>query len=108
MTNQGNESKYLLIWEFHVKAGKEQLFETIYCADGEWACFFRQDPAYGGTELVRNVKTPRSFMTMDFWESKTAYEAFCKQHQDEYQRIDARCEELTESESLIGAYERMR
>lgn len=58
---------FVVIWEFQVRPGMENRFEQVCGLDGVWAKFFRQDEAYIGTELIRDLKTKRSYLTLDFW-----------------------------------------
>lgn len=102
----GGEWGYVVVWEFKVRAQAESRFEKAYGADGEWARLFRQDNSYFGTELIRDVKVGRQYVTLDFWRSKLAYDKFREEHRSEYKAIDAKCEELTEMEREIGSYER--
>ena len=98
---------YLLIWEFHVKPGSRPQFERIYGSQGEWAGFFRQDPNYYGTDLVRDPSKPGRYVTLDYWTSRTAYEDFRRLNAADYEKIDEHCEQLTEREVALGAYERV-
>ncbi len=98
---------YLILWEFHVRAGQEQLFERVYGADGDWARLFQRSEAYFGTELVRDAQMPLRYVTLDFWATRAAYADFRAQHRNEYEGLDARCEDMTEKESEIGAFERV-
>jgi heme-degrading monooxygenase HmoA len=95
---------FLVIWEFTVREDKETVFEQAYGPDGEWARLFRRDPAYAGTELVRDSKRKRKYLTLDYWASQEAYDAFRERHLAEYKAIDAKCEAMTESEREIGRY----
>src|SRR4051794_28415642 len=95
------------MWEFIVRPGKEQAFEKIYGPEGEWAQFFRQGDGYCGTELSRDLDEPRRYVTLDFWESRVAYETFKMQHAAEYKAIDQKCESLTEKEQEIWKFERV-
>ena len=105
-SDRGDDWNYLIIWEFHVRLGMEQKFEQDYGANGLWARFFSQDPGYVRTELVRGLKKPRRYLTMDFWFSQAAYSEFRRQHAAEYKAIDEQCEALTESEKELGTFER--
>jgi heme-degrading monooxygenase HmoA len=99
--------RYLIVWEFWPRRGLEARFEKAYGSEGVWAKLFRQGEGFVRTELVRDEKDQRRFLTMDSWESKNAYEAFRDAHQSEYQKLDAECEKLTESEKEIGRFERV-
>jgi len=95
---------YVVIWEFRARAGAEAEFEAAYGPDGGWVRLFRRDERYIRTELVRDIESPRRYVTLDYWTSQQAYDEFRIQHAEDYKRIDARCETLTESEELIGKF----
>ena len=96
---------FVTLWEFEVKSGSEELFERTYAADGEWARLFRRDARYRGTRLLRDVGAARVYVTMDSWESRPAYEEFREKFAVEYEELDAKCEEFTVDERIIGEYE---
>ena len=98
---------YVIIWEFIVRPGNEQRFEQLYGADGEWAQFFRSGKGYRGTELNRDFKIPRRYLTLDFWASRQAYTQFRQANLAKYDAIDQSCECLTEREAEIGGFERI-
>ncbi len=106
MKQKFDEWRFVVIWEFQVRPGVEERFQRACGAEGVWAQFFRKDEAYIGTELIRDLKAERSYMTLDFWKSQEAYEAFRAQHAAEYKAIDAECEDMTESEREVGRYSR--
>jgi heme-degrading monooxygenase HmoA len=96
---------YLVIWEFRPRPGREADFVKAYGSDGDWVKLFRQDTAYLGTELAHDLEDAGRFLTLDFWSSRDAYEAFQRKHKVRYAEIDASCENLTSQERLIGAFE---
>jgi len=95
---------YVIVWEFRVRPGMEKQFETAYGRHGEWVKLFRQDPAYIRTELIQDVRDASRYLTLDFWVSEAAYEAFREGRKDEYKSIDARCEQMTEAEREVGRF----
>lgn len=106
MTPPGGNWKYLVIWEFHVQQGLEGQFERVYGSEGDWAALFGPNPEYCGTELVRDKGDARRYLTLDYWTSEGAYEAFRKAHASEYKQIDEGCERLTVKEREIGRFSR--
>jgi heme-degrading monooxygenase HmoA len=100
--------QYAVVWEFRVRSGSEARFERVYGPDGEWARLFRQDKGYAGTELMRDQSSPGRYLTIDFWRSREEYEAFRQQHAEEYRHIDQKCEALTEAETALGSWGRVR
>ena len=95
---------FLALWEFEVKRGSEKKFEEVYGADGAWAKLFLQDSQYRGTRLVKDVERERVYLTLDFWETREAYESFKKEHAAEYERIDKECEGMTDHERVVGEW----
>ena len=96
---------FVVLWEFEVKRGSEVAFEKEYGPGGAWAEFFRQDPAYRETRLLRDAGQQRRYYTLDLWTSRAAYEAFRERCREEYARIDAQCEALTAKETPMGTFE---
>ena len=96
---------YIILWEYYVKPGRQLEFERIYSPNGAWVGLFKTSAGYAGTEFLRDTKHPQRYLTIDRWQTKADYEAFLSQHEAEYKLLDAQCEGLTESESLIGMWE---
>jgi heme-degrading monooxygenase HmoA len=97
---------YLVIWEFKVREGSQKNFEKAYGVDGDWVKLFKQDQAYIRTELTHDLKSAATYLTLDYWESEAAYDRFREQHRQEYEAIDRKYEELTESERKLGSFAR--
>lgn len=96
---------HIILWEYHVKPGRQPEFEHIYSPNGVWVELFKTSMGYAGTELLRDTKHPQRYLTIDRWQTKADYEVFLSQHETEYKTLDAQCEGLTDSESLIGTWE---
>ena len=95
---------YAYMWEFRVKKEYTAQFEERYGPDGAWVRLFRQGNGYLQTELFHDVNIPGRFITVDYWTSKEAYENFRDEFHDDFTALDNDCEQLTESEQLIGAF----
>ena len=106
-TQEHDQWRYLIIWEFRVRPGMEVRFEKGYGPRGEWAQFFSRGEGYVKTELNHDLKDSRRYTTLDFWISEDAYENFREQHASEYAVLDHKFEVLTESELEIGKFERV-
>jgi heme-degrading monooxygenase HmoA len=96
---------FLVLWEFDVKPGFESGFEKVYGRDGDWAQFFRCDPHYRETRLLRDALRPRAYMTLDFWDSRDAYEHFRQQNREAYLTLDHSCEAMTLREKHLGSFD---
>jgi hypothetical protein len=107
VTRERGQWGFVILWEYQVRGGMEKSFEKVYKPDGDWALLFIQDQAYIGTELIHNLKSTRTYVTLDFWVSRAACDAFLEQHSAEYKALDEKCELMTESEREIGRFERV-
>ncbi len=96
---------YLYIWEYLVPPDQASTFERFYGPEGNWVQLFRRAPGYLRTELHRDRSNPQRFVTMDYWESYDAWQAFRRQFAEEFEALDAQCEEFTSRESEIGKFE---
>ena len=99
---------YRIVWMYDVKPEIAALFERVYGAEGDWVRLFRTARGYLGTELFRSVETPGRYVTVDDWESLAAYDIFRARARAAYAELDARCDDLTQTERsrLCGRDER--
>jgi quinol monooxygenase YgiN len=93
-----------IVWEFRVLPGREREFERHYCDAGTWVQFFRRDPAFRGTELVRDTEDPLRYLTFDQWTDIEAYESFRVKFRKDYDALDSEMEPLIESERRLGVF----
>lgn len=96
---------YIILWEYLIKPEKRSEFESIYGSDGVWAKLFKSGDGYAGTELLLDRERPQRYLTIDRWLSREKFEGFLSAYETEYKTLDAQCEGLTESESLLGMWE---
>jgi heme-degrading monooxygenase HmoA len=95
---------YVILWEYQVKPEKQSEFERLYASDGAWAELFKKGTGYLGTELLRAENQSNRCLTLDRWASKKEYEHFLAEWETDYKALDARCEDLTETERLAGGW----
>jgi heme-degrading monooxygenase HmoA len=98
-------SMFVALWEYEVKQGCEKRFEEAYGPDGGWVRLFRSNANYRETRLLRDALRPMIYLTLDFWNSRDAYEEFMAKHQAEYKRTDAIGEQITVKERRIGWFQ---
>jgi len=67
---------FVILWEFEVKPGCEQSFESAYGPEGAWTQLFRRDPGYLKTLLLKDPSGTRMYLTLDFWHSESAFQSF--------------------------------
>jgi heme-degrading monooxygenase HmoA len=95
----------VILWRFVVRPEQLDAFIEHYDNDGSWVRLFRAGAGYRGTELIRSTNEPATFITIDRWDSLKSFEQFKREHDQEYNRLDKRCQALTVHEELLGRYE---
>ena len=95
---------HVIIWEFHVSEVHQSAFETAYGPAGDWAVLFQRHPGYRGTELLRDEKRQGRYVTIDRWETRSAFDAMRATDAEAYATLDRRFDELTDRETLIGDF----
>ena len=86
--------KFAYIWQYVVEHHRREFLEA-YGAGGEWVRLFSQDPEYIETVLLRDADDDRRYVTIDYWTSREARDAFRDRYNDEFRELDERCEEFT-------------
>jgi heme-degrading monooxygenase HmoA len=94
-----------LVWEFVAREDKIAEFERHYSSEGSWAQLFRQSAGFRGTALLRDTKERYRYLTVDSWDSLDAHRVMREQFAREHEELDRLCEEFTERETNLGAFE---
>ena len=94
---------FVAAWRF--TTSDPAAFEHHYAPDGTWAQLFRRAPGYVRTDLLTDGT---AYVTLDWWTSRDAYDAFRSAHAEDYARLDRECESLTLSEESLGSFEEVR
>ena len=95
---------YVIIWRYRVVEQHVASFLRHYDDTGEWNQLFRRDTAYKGTRLLREVDDGEIYVSIDYWDSRIAYEQFMQSHADAYAEMNKFCETLTAEETRIGRF----
>ncbi|MEO8382746.1 MAG: hypothetical protein ABI779_24015 [Acidobacteriota bacterium] len=90
---------YVIVWRF--TTSDPVAFERHYGPHGTWTALFERSGDYLRTDLLRGED---GYLTLDWWTSAEAYDAFRREHADAYAEIDRACEALTSSEEMMGSY----
>jgi hypothetical protein len=96
---------FLALWEFEVKSGCVERFQSVYGPQGEWVRLFRSDPLFIETRLLQDPFETTKFVTLDFWQSRSAYESFKEVQHAAYDAIEKYSESLMTQERLLGNFE---
>lgn len=94
----------VFVWEYEVKPEFIEVFENVYNSEGDWVRLFENAEGYLGSELLKDAANSFRFMTIDTWDAEKSREEFMKKFSVEYKELDAKCENFTTSEKMIGVF----
>jgi heme-degrading monooxygenase HmoA len=96
---------FVIVWEYMARPDRIEEFEALYRPDGDWVALFRRSSGFVGTTLMRDLHDPDRYVIADRWSTDAAYEAFQRDHADDYAALNARGEQLHRAEHLIGRFQ---
>lgn len=56
-----------IMWQFDVKAGREDEFEQLYGVDGPWTALNRQTRSYIGSSFLRDQNRASRYILIEYW-----------------------------------------
>jgi hypothetical protein len=98
-------TRFCYVWSYEVAPDQFSAFEETYGPEGAWAVLFGRDPAYLGTELIRDRDRIGRYLTIDRWTSRAACLAFRERNRDEFAALDDRCGQWTILERELGEFD---
>lgn len=98
---------HVRVWQFQPVPGREEAFAAAYSGDGVWAQLFRQADGFVGTTLLAPAEPSGPWLTLDRWESLSAFDRFQADRGEAYRRLDAELMPLTADERFIGAFDEL-
>ncbi len=97
-------TKFAYIWQYVVASHRREFLDA-YGAGGEWVKLFSRDPNYIATVLLRDANDENRYITIDYWTSRRARDAFQEKYKDEFLGLDKRCAEFTSKEEFLGDFD---
>ena len=92
---------YQVIWEYKAKPKTVSKFEELYGPKGERVKLFSQSKNYQGTELLLDDEGDLSYITIDFWESESAYNDFMQTSKEKYDLLDQKGNVFVKSKKRV-------
>lgn len=93
---------YQVVWRYEVKEQYLSHFTEMYGSSGNWVELFKKSPHYIKTELFKAAEGQHTYVTIDFWQSKNAYQEFYEDHHSEIDQLDVLGDGFTIEEAKIA------
>jgi quinol monooxygenase YgiN len=93
-----------IMWQFEVKEGREDEFEALYGADGDWTTLNRPTRSYLGSSFLRDQAHPSRYVVIEYWSEMLVYEQHRAYRSDVVASIEQRQQALIDSVEPLGVF----
>jgi len=93
-----------IMWQFDVKKGREDEFEKLYGADGDWTTLNRQTRSYLGSSFLHDQNRASRYLLIEYWSEMIVYEQHRTSRSTMIKSIETRRAELVEAIEPLGIY----
>ena len=93
-----------IMWQFEVKEGREDEFEALYGADGDWTTLNRPTRSYLGSSFLRDQAHPSRYVVIEYWSEMLVYEQHRAYRSDVVASLESRQQALIDSVEPLGVF----
>lgn len=93
-----------IMWQFEVKDGREDEFEALYGADGDWTTLNRPTRSYLGSSFLRDQARPSRYVVIEYWSEMLVYEQHRSYRSDVIASLEQRRKALIDSVEPLGVF----
>ena len=93
-----------VMWQFDVKKGREEEFETLYGANGDWTTLNRRTRSYLGSSFLRDQNESSRFLLIEYWSEMLVYEQHRASRSPMIDAVETRRAELVDAMVPLGIY----
>lgn len=103
-TEQNAAGQFAYVWQYRIDPSKRNEFLAAYDPRGLWVQLFSRDRNYFGTALLHDANDDDRYLTIDYWSSQDARDAFREAHAEDFATLDQRCAAYTLTEEFLGDF----
>jgi quinol monooxygenase YgiN len=93
-----------VMWQFEVKKGREEEFEKLYGADGDWTALNRRTRSYLGSSFLHDQNQSSRYLLIEYWSEMLVYEQHRTSRSAMIDAIETRRAELVDAMEPLGIY----
>ena len=93
-----------VMWQFEVKPGREQEFEELFGADGEWVSVNRQTRSYLGSSFLRDQNRSSRYIVIEYWSEMIVSEQTRPSRTRALAEIEGRRANLVDAVEPLGVF----
>lgn len=93
-----------IVWQFTVKSGREEEFEQLFGADGDWTLMNRRTRSYLGSSFLRDQSQSSRYLVIEYWSEMLVYEQHRQYRSDAIASLEERRATLLDAVEPIGVF----
>jgi hypothetical protein len=93
-----------IMWQFDVKAGREDEFEQLYGVDGPWTAMNRQTRSYLGSSFLLDQNRSSRYILIEYWSELLVTESARGARAAAMAAVEASRAALIESVEPLGVF----
>ena len=79
-----------VVWQFEVQPGREDDFERLHGADGDWTSLSRRSRSFLGSSFLKELANPRRYLLVEYWSEMFVYEKHLADFSDDVEELRTR------------------
>lgn len=79
-----------VVWQFQVQPGREDDFERLHGADGDWTAISRRSRSFLGSSFLKDLSNSRRYLLLEYWSEMFVYEKHLADFSDDVEELKAR------------------
>ena len=94
-----------VVWQFDVRGGAEEAFETLHGADGAWTALSRRSRSFLGSSFLKDLATPGRYLLLEYWSEMMVYEKHLADLSENVEELKAQRAEMVKETVPLGIFD---
>jgi quinol monooxygenase YgiN len=94
-----------VVWQFEVQPGREDDFERLHGADGDWTSLSRRSRSFLGSSFLKELVNPRRYLLVEYWSEMFVYEKHLADFSADVEELRTRRADMVVETTTFGIFD---
>jgi hypothetical protein len=94
-----------VVWQFEVQPGREDDFERLHGADGDWTSLSRRSRSFLGSSFLKELANPRRYLLVEYWSEMFVYEKHLADFSVDVEELRTRRADMVVETTTFGIFD---
>jgi hypothetical protein len=94
-----------VVWQFEVQPGREDDFERLHGADGDWTSLSRRSRSFLGSSFLKELVNPRRYLLVEYWSEMFVYEKHLADFSADVEELRTRRADMVVETTTLGIFD---